>query len=252
MTATLAPPTTMHRQVLTLNPRTHTGIDVGELHKLVMSAFLPNLDGAGTVTLPDGTQAGPRAQANILFAALRQRPSSRATRPRAAGAAHKLLIQSDLPPDWSMSPFLKDRTLSVSFTDPFEVDTTIHSGDFVEITGFVNATASRAPEPQLVDRSQGRHARGRRYPLTRPSDVGAWLDRTMDRAGATLALDTVEVSEALRVSGTRGNSAIFYDGCQITARVNVNDPDAFTRVLHEGIGRSRAYGAGLLRHRIIK
>lgn len=123
----------------------------------------------------------------------------------------------------------------------------------MEITTDLHATRRHAPKHKTATRGT-REARGARYTLTHPHEVADWTETTLTRAGLTLHRDGMQISNPLRLTGRKAGekpSPITVDTCRVTATATVTDPNAFTEALHTGIGRSRAYGAGLIRHRTL-
>lgn len=243
---------TTYRQVLSLNPGNFVAGDVNELHKLVMAGYRDRLDGVSTIRGEDGNQLGPRAQANILFAAKRRTANGRRTWPLTAGSAYRLLVQADTPGDWSDTTYIQDKALALSIGDPFTVDTTVGEGTLVEITTEVHATRRHAPKSGAGEKKT-RGSRGVRYTLTHPHEVATWTEDTFARlSGVTLHRDGMQVSAPQRLTGRmvgEEQSGLVFDTCHVTATGTVHDPDAFAAALQTGLGRSRAYGAGLIRYR---
>lgn len=235
--------TNLYRCVLDINPASPVATDIGELHKLVMAGFRDRLEGVTTTTTPDGADVGPRAHASILFATKRNRPGRGRSRPIQSGNVTRVLVQGDTAPDWSQTSYASDALLTLKARPPIAVDTTVQAGDLVEITGDFNATWAK-----WVDGK-----RGQRITLTRPADIGAWLARSLDLThdvGEVLPSGAT-ISAPIRVTGTREGSRLMFSMSHVTAHLQVRNPDAFTNLLVHGLGRRRAYGAGLIRHRVL-
>lgn len=238
---------TTYRQILRFSPDSGPGRDINELHKLVMAGYRDHLT--------DGAEA-QRAAANILF--LAARPGTKPTRVQGrrtiarAGATGQVLVQAQIPGDWSQTSYASDDSLGLTATSPLEVNYDFQAGDMVELRGLISATRARAPQ---VDPQTGRPGRGRKYTITDPNELSQWLAARLGQAGFEVDPMELRVEDRQRMEGHRTGEAttgtVIVDCQQVQLRGVVTDPGSFREVLVEGLGRKRAYGVGLLRHRII-
>jgi hypothetical protein len=146
-----------------------------------------------------------------------------------------LIIQSDaaLPPElW--------RGIATSVRSS-RAPTSFPQGSLVELSGIVCPTTSSHdrdhPTPGRPD------GRTRRKPLD-TDQVPAWLQRRFNGA-ARLEVDQVE--DLAPGKGTRPDGSVMW----VTRRAfhawaTVADPDMFAQLLHDGIGRGKRFGAGLV------
>lgn len=227
-----------YRHVITLNSAHATAKDINELHKLVMAGYLHAVSNT-----PDA-----RSALNILFHTQPATIDAKTYPPRATNM-HKLLVQADVPGDWTNTPYAADRILGLHVGPAIPVDNAVKVGSTVEITAHLNATRTTS------DRSSPR-GRGRRHAITKADDVIDWADRTFAGRGLDLDRSTITVGKPLRYVGhKRSQSAsskltqIIVDGRPITATGVVTDPEALRNAFVAGVGHGRAYGTGLIRHR---
>lgn len=219
MTTLTAPPAVLYRQAFSIDPTHPASTDLTQLHKSVMGCF-PSTPNNPTY----------RAENNILFAANRTQPRwarSRTDRPHLGAATH-VLIQATTPPTQAGHGLTPT-------SDTFTTSHTFEEGDQVDIATLVNPTKSVATEPGT---------RGRRISLTHHHEIRDWMTRKLAPAV------TLDPDMAIGTP-TRGTSSthITIDLCDITARGTITNPTALTELITTGIGRGRAYGAGLIRTR---
>lgn len=218
---------TIYRQTLTL-PDCAATTDVGALHRLVMYGYRHVLNEG----YPDA-----RHRLDSLFIAQRDTPTRTAgEHPVRARKATKVLVQANSVGDWS-----KAEPDGITVSDPITTDFSLNVEDRVEIRVTANPT-----------RSLGNHdttTRGRRVVLRQPNDVAAWLTRTMAKHGLALDPNTVTVGSLERLHGTRKGSHLNFDVMALRGSGVVTDPAEFSQALVSGIGRGKAYGAGMIRHR---
>lgn len=238
---------TTYRHTLRFNPQSAPGTDVNELHKLVMAGYRHRLD--------DGA-ASPRAEANILF--LAARPGTKPTRTGGrrvlpvAGPTGMVLVQADAPGDWTQTPYTQDRGLNLTVGEPIKVLYDFEAGDTVEVRGLISATRATAPEH---DPDTGALGRGKKRTITDPNELGDWLSTRFAKLGFDVDMMDVRVEDMQRIQGHRtdpnATSKVMVDCRQVQFRGEVTDPALFQQTLAEGVGRKRAYGVGLLRHRML-
>lgn len=215
--------------------------NVQYLHQLVMTsvrAHLPDwYDPFGT-TAPSPELEAPgeqRKQFAVLFAAKRNSPEDHAG--KLAGVVTGLYVTSLAKPFW-------DELVGegICVVQHLGVETHAYrAGDRLSVQMWAN------PTMDLKEPGDGRHKRGSRVSLGNPNDAADWLRRTMARHGAT-------VDDAkLRLGQTRGLRAPSKSKqLKVVLRpytfvVTVDDPDKFAHAAVNGVGRSKAFGAGLMR-----
>lgn len=136
-------------------------------------------------------------------------------------------------------------------TKPYEVF--MAEGDRFGFSLLVNATVSKPSTPKSGDQKRDR---GQRFALHQHarhigqdlSEAGiAWLEERLNAKGAKL-LRPCRVDVAKKSSSTAGRAAkvaaftpLSYEG-----GLEVRDPDLFHAAVYQGLGRSKAYGCGLL------
>ena len=94
----------------------------------------------------------------------------------------------------------------------------------------------------------GRHAQGE-MPHSRESVYAGWLSGQFERrGGAQLDRARTRLASFQRSRAVRKRHARYSEGPDAVMRgvLKITDPDAFSRLLANGIGRHRAYGYGML------
>ena len=234
--------TTIYRQILTFNKNTPESWDIGKLHGAVMAGYRHVLDGG---------HDNARQRLNSLFLAQRDlvteldRWGKDAVYPPPAARTNAVLVQASEPGDWSGA----DPRLKILASEPFRVDLDVEAGCEVEVRSLINPMKSTPPG---APDEKGERARGKKVPITRQQDVAEWFTERMSRNGLEIPPHAVTVGAVERLHGTRRGAALKIDVRTISAHGTVTDPEAFRQVLINGIGRGRAYGAGLLRHRRVE
>lgn len=163
----------------------------------------------------DPAAATPRAQMRVLFA----------TRHHPAGL--ELLISSATAPQHIPDPAetVMSGVRTVNLT----------AGDTHQFQLRAVPTASR-PVPA---------GRGRRY-TPRTSDAKLeWLTRALTRRGLAVAESQI-IDQQLIAGDHRAGHRITMPAVTFRGQLTVTDPAAAAIAVEEGIGRGRAYGAGLL------
>lgn len=229
---------TIYRHVLSFERGPATR-DVGALHRLVMSGYFHALSGG---------HDDARRRLNVLCLAQRPEPTQQHTYPPLARDTHKVLVQANTVGDWSHT----DLPMGLTASAPITVDTAINDGDLIEVQGLLNPTRADPP----TKRPDGTLTRGKRKVITDPNDVAAWFVRTLHGKGLDLNPEQVRVGAAQRLRGTReygtSRGPLTFDVRHLRGVGKVTDAEAFTALLTEGVGRGRAYGAGLIRHRKLR
>ncbi|MFE5952636.1 type I-E CRISPR-associated protein Cas6/Cse3/CasE [Streptomyces massasporeus] len=104
------------------------------------------------------------------------------------------------------------------------------------------APTAYRPTGAPPDPVTGRRPRGKVTPLQGP-DAQAWWHRKATNAGLHLTTPPATVSRAFP---SPDRPAPFYKLTQFDGTATITDPDRLATALREGIGKGKAYGAGLL------
>ncbi|MET7903875.1 type I-E CRISPR-associated protein Cas6/Cse3/CasE [Streptomyces anthocyanicus] len=125
--------------------------------------------------------------------------------------------------------------------DPSRLPADYGHADLKDLTPMFTALRKGLPVSYRVEH---KGQRGRIIPLSGPDADQWWMQRAAD-AGLQLHVLTHTNLDAARPRGADAasmrHSLIRYDGT-----ATITDPDALTQALLAGIGRGKAYGAGLL------
>ena len=215
---------TIYRQTLTL-PKDHEAArDVGRLHALVQSGY-------SYVSPREGEN---RVGVRSLFYAKRAPVRGSGQYPLPGGRAVQVVVQATMPGEWDV-PFTQAKPVRYDFT----------VGDLVEVEVEVNPVRSVS--------SGVRGVRGRKVVIRDRAEVARWFARQAERGGFMVDPTCVSVGEPQRVFGVRsprhGSAGFHVDSRTVRAVGEVADTELFTRFLVDGVGRARAYGAGLVFHR---
>lgn len=219
------------RQIITM-AHPHTGFSADSLHKLVMGGydFDPNQDEA-------------RASIRSLFSATGKTvPINRQQKPggisRLAGVS-RILVQADVAGDWSAD----SRVAGVR--DLGEIDFDLSIGDEVAVRGDIELSGSQSSslvtDPDTGEVSRRRHG----HRAVRPSQAHEFVTAKLARSG--FDVDQMTVSSLIRSQRKSKTLTI----ARIEAVGTVTDDSKFSEALRSGLGRGRAFGAGLLRHALI-
>ncbi|MEW1675348.1 type I-E CRISPR-associated protein Cas6/Cse3/CasE [Streptomyces noursei] len=219
--------TTAHLTRIQMDPWSrHVGDDlkdVQSLHRRVLALT------------PDQHQQSPRQNSGILFRLERSRTQ------------HTLLIQSTapldldaLPPSYATAIDQRDLTPLLTWCAP---------GATIQYRLDAMATRSIATQERHED---GRRKRGHRIPVS-GADAVTWWQRQAENAGLTLIPTTLRTTSQPDAVGWKAehpeaNKRIRF-GKTITrfeGHAVISSPEALRQVITTGIGRARAYGAGLL------
>ncbi|SRR6266545_2372705 len=172
----------------------------------------------------------------------------------------RLLVQSNLAPDWTrlptgyLGPDLDGRGNPAARPVSAEYER-IQAGTRLVFRLRANPTKRIA----TGNTEQGEPWRGKRVELRREADQLAWLARKGERHGFRLLetaarpeLPDVRASTAEKIRGRRperdGVAAmpLRFGAVLFTGRLEVTDRAAFLAVLGDGIGSGKAFGFGLL------
>lgn len=117
------------------------------------------------------------------------------------------------------------------------------------VSASLNSLRSGSPDPEVSHLGPD----ARRGDVVGPATL-TWFVRASARLGIApvsgedgLPLFHAEVSQASRDGRSAPKDAPAIRAIDLRARVRVTDPDAFARVLAEGIGTMKAYGYGMVR-----
>lgn len=208
----------LHMSLLSLDPVTSRAArrcltDTHALHRLVMSGF------------PDTDAPGARSRMGVLF--------------RVDAGEHRtqVLVQSVAVPTWDgVEPGILAAPARTRDASPL---LSLPDGSRLRFRLVANPTRAIRPDGRT-----SRHAQ--QVPLRRDDARIGWLLRNAERGGFAIDSDALVVSSMPLMRGKRNGDAIAVEPCRFDGLLRVADPDAFARTLTGGIGRSRAFGCGLL------
>ncbi|MEU6130782.1 type I-E CRISPR-associated protein Cas6/Cse3/CasE [Saccharopolyspora sp. NPDC047091] len=203
--------------------------DVHDMHRTVLSAF---------PALPPELQA--REEHGVLW------------RLDNAGRGYVLYVQSRTHPDWAVLPdgYLRARA-QVRCLQP--VSDAICAGRSFAFRLVASPTRSIHPDGGVP----GHRGRGKRVPVRTPERQLDWLAAQGERHGFRIpgtshGPDVAPtpspqlVGRKKAADGGDGRRKITISPVRFDGHLDVVDPEAFTAALHNGIGRAKAYGCGLL------
>jgi len=214
-----------------LNPRHHDTYrllaDIYAQHRFVMSAFPDRGD-------DEGNAEGGRSEGEVLYR-VDTGPEGRIC----------LLVQSAKAPNWKKA---SDLHLGVMCSAEEKQDNrNFENGARFRFRLRANPTVCRV----------NRDAEGSRNPkregLFKESEQLEWLSRAAERSGFTVNIEAVLVTPRGKREGTKlspqvgrrpqtiTSYAVDFDGMLV-----VTNRERFVQALHEGIGRGKAWGCGLL------
>ncbi|MCW2870379.1 type I-E CRISPR-associated protein Cas6/Cse3/CasE [Actinacidiphila oryziradicis] len=212
---------TLHLTRLHLGPRSRTANhdlrDAHLMHRRVMSLYPDQMS--------DGTRA--RAELGVLYRIERDHQAT------------TVLIQSPLAPDTAALPadYLATPPQTRNLGPLLDWLT-----DGATVRYRIDATPTRAIATQ-DRRPDGKRKPGKRTPLF-GADAVAWWDRQARTAGLDpqLILDTPQTP----ATGNRDGHRVRHSLTRFEGVATITDTTALRATLTTGIGRGRAYGAGLL------
>lgn len=142
-----------------------------------------------------------------------------------------VLVQSELPGDWS---FLGDVPGYLAATSPpvtkaFDAAALMRPGAPLRFRLAANPTVTR---------------QGKRQGLVGEDAQLAWLQRQGERLGFHVAMALVSGSDMLH--GRRGNARVSLRRVLFEGALEVRDPDALAGAVACGIGHGKAFGCGLI------
>lgn len=212
---------TLYRSYLTLDTSSDEVRDAltdsHRLHQLISRAYAHDMT--------DGNQRA-RADIGLLYSLDTDRPDG----------TSRLVCQAVTRPDWSV--------LAGSLQGhPYEMVDQEHLATGQTVHVQIDADPTKAiPAPRNPLRPDAPRGRGRRVRIDDPEERLEWAHRKLAIAGLDVAAitDSGTVHRDSRVKGLRLTLTRF------TAVATVRAPDTLRLAQVEGVGRSRAYGAGLL------
>ncbi|MEU7229296.1 type I-E CRISPR-associated protein Cas6/Cse3/CasE [Streptomyces chrestomyceticus] len=226
MTTTLAPPATAHLTKIQINPRSDdAGPDLTNaqrLHHRVLSLT------------PDPPGTGTRRAAGVLYRLERDRTK------------HTLLIQSTAPLDLTHLP--ADYATATDHRDITPLLTWCQQGRAIRYR--LDAAPQRS-RPSTTTDAKGRRHRGKLFPLY-GEEATAWWHRKATEAGLTLDPHTLLTASQPAIFGRKkhphepGRMRFHMPITRFEGHAIITDPDALRAAITTGVGRARAYGAGLL------
>lgn len=166
---------------------------------------------------PDEQRDNPRADWNVLF---RHEPDS-----------NVILVQSAIEPDWSK---LHQGYLTAHMTKPFDPNTNqLDAGRVVQF----RLKANPSKRDQKTGKTVGLYHQ--------PNQL-VWLEqRALQNGFKLLSVDTIPTPNVFGVKG-KGSSPIRIVTVLYQGVLQITDPLLFITAIHQGIGRGRSYGCGLL------
>lgn len=180
------------------------------LHRRIMQAF------------PDEQRDRPRADWNVLF---RQEPDSEI-----------VLVQSAIEPNWTHLPsgYLSDRTEQSMQVKPFEPQAgCLQPGTPLQFRLKANPSKRDKQTHKLIG-------------LFHLSDQLAWLERQAAQRGFKLLhVDAIPTSGVFGVKA-KGTAPVQIFTVLFQGVLEITDSALFIATIHQGVGRGRSYGCGLL------
>ncbi|MEU0375190.1 type I-E CRISPR-associated protein Cas6/Cse3/CasE [Streptomyces sp. NPDC006283] len=167
-------------------------------------------------------------QRSVLYAAERS-PTDAERGCGLTGRPSGLLVQSGEEPDWR--GLIRDGVLASAH--PERVEQVWRRGERAEL---------RVSASPLVSRNGTNGKLARRELLRTREECRTWFCTHLKRAGCTPILASIEVADAERTRA-HGRTITFRS---FRATVKISDPERFHALLVSGMGRNRAWGAGLV------
>lgn len=207
-------------------------VDAHKGHRTTMAPFAYALEQKDFFTGMSTGHADHRSTHNILWAVNHTQPRSRGTGEFAPPPRVRLMIQSDIAPDFS-------HPLCGELVDAIVGDPSVRryvprtaAGSIVEYQINVN--------PRRNVRSGGLN---RTVVARTETEVIDWWVRKSAAAGLSLTGAPV-IDQAGETASEKKGMRIRHN--RITGKAMITDPVAYAAAAHAGIGAARAYGCGLL------
>ncbi|MFI2241116.1 type I-E CRISPR-associated protein Cas6/Cse3/CasE [Streptomyces chrestomyceticus] len=203
-------------------------LDPHEMHRTVMSAFRH--------WIPDGTP-NPRAQMGVLHTHATNLNTNRLT----------LIVQSRVPGDWTALP----RNALTAPPDTRTITLHITPGQRHRFRTVINP--ARYTTPPGPPRPRNRNAPAD----TSPDAALTWFTSRLQppghpdydrwpRIGATADPTELTARPLPGLASHTAHPGMKINRAEITGHLTITDPHTYAKTLTHGIGRSRAYGCGLL------
>lgn len=187
------------------------------MHQLVMVGFQHAAADTDFFADPQEPHPTARADQNILYA-LDRRPNG----------ALWLMVQADVAGDW---------------TGVDGVDRVIHAGPYAPPTGGKIIYRLRANAKKSISENKVRYLN--------TDEMLPWWEKKAPLAGLSLTnTPHVQKNIPIRRRGRKRGSMVATH--TISGEATITDPTAFANATRTGLGRAKAYGAGLLLARQVK
>lgn len=191
--------------------------DVHDLHRSIMRAF------------PQAEGGSARAEFGVLFRAEVAKHSSR------------VIVQSDVEPDWLQLPDGYLRNVHSK-----DIDGSLAACDDGRVLRFLLV----ANPTKRLGSAKGDQNQSRRVALTQRADQMEWLERRAEAAGFTLERpeETLRIDPAPWLVGKRRTKSerISVSPVKFRGVLRVQDHGRFVAAIRQGVGPAKAYGCGLL------
>ena len=186
-----------------------------KLHRTVMSGFA-QLD----------AEIGVRQALGVLFS----------VRPEEAS----LIVQSRAEPDWQLLP--------VNYlTEPAQVQSICSVADAAPGTTWQFSMLAQPSRNQARYHPDGKPRHAVRVMLTEPAEQQDWLQRQLERNGASLLEVSISRPTRHSIEGRDGRKRRrHFKAMNFEGRLRVTDPELLTAAIEEGFGPGKSYGLGLL------
>lgn len=229
------PPTTVYRAFCDFDPyhQATRGLlaDAHKAHRLTMSPFAYALEANDFYTGARTGHPDHRATHNILWALNYTRPTH-STLINAAPPMIRMIIQSDIPPDfdywrcdqWTPAllhkPTIREHTPAATEGRTIEYQIVINPRRNITVSGIRKTIVAR-----------------------HDNDIHQWWNGKAAAAGLTpIAPPTIDQPGTLTSHAKPLNINHF----RLTGKATITNPTLYTQADHHGIGPAKAYGCGLI------
>lgn len=201
----------MYLSKLTLDPRQPQArrdlADAYEMHRTLVRAFAPNPD-----------TAPPRFLWRLESGMAMNAPAS-------------LLVQSEVPADWSTIRALSGYAMEILANKAVDLSGLVQSGKRYRFRLKANPTVTRA---------------GKRYGLMKEDEQMAWFARQGERHGFSVLACLRGASERIEVRQGAAGRRITVHSILMDGLIEVQDAEKVRQVVCSGLGHAKALGLGLL------
>ncbi|MFI1203482.1 type I-E CRISPR-associated protein Cas6/Cse3/CasE [Streptomyces sp. NPDC020883] len=203
---------------------TRSLLDPHEMHRTVMAAFRH--------WVPEGTPDA-RAQMGVLHTYATNLKTSTLT----------LIVQSRVPGDWTMLP----RNAFTATPEISNIHVPVTEGERHRFRVVVNP-ARYTPGRQRTHNQPGNATphRALEWFTARLQQEGQPDYNRWPRIGADADPSELNARTLSTLTSHTSHAGMRVNRAEITGNLTVTDPPAYVRTLTQGLGRSRAYGCGLL------